>query len=121
VIGEQGFLGLYTSGVYTERPDMIPLLRKKVANIRRRSRLDPHGFDGKILAHVLASHPRDELFQSSEDELFATAMGDHADPRAAAHARIPAARSIWAVLHLSRVHAARALQHAVARAAFSSC
>ncbi|HTK99455.1 MAG TPA: NAD-glutamate dehydrogenase [Pseudomonadales bacterium] len=74
VIGEQGFLGLYTSGVYTERPDMIPLLRKKVANIRRRSRLDPHGFDGKILAHVLASHPRDELFQSSEDELFATAM-----------------------------------------------
>ena len=53
---------------------MIPLLRKKVANIRRRSGLDPDGFDGKILAHVLASYPRDELFQSSEDELFANAM-----------------------------------------------
>ena len=74
VIGEQGFLGLYTSTVYTERPDLIPLLRKKVANIRRRSGLDPDGFDGKILAHVLASYPRDELFQSSEDELFANAM-----------------------------------------------
>ena len=74
VVGEQGFLGLYTSNVYTERPDQIPLLRKKVANIRRRSGLDPDGFDGKILAHVLASYPRDELFQSSEDELFANAM-----------------------------------------------
>ena len=74
VIGEQGFLGLYTSTVYTERPDLIPLLRKKVANIRRRSGLDPDGFDGKILAHVLASYPRDELFQSSEEELFANAM-----------------------------------------------
>jgi glutamate dehydrogenase len=74
VIGEQGFLGLYTSTVYTERPDQIPLVRRKVANIRRRSGLDPNGFDGKILAHVLASYPRDELFQCSEDELFAHAM-----------------------------------------------
>lgn len=74
VVGEQGFLGLYTSNVYTERPDLIPLLRKKVANIRRRSGLDPDGFDGKILAHVLASYPRDELFQSSEEELFMNAM-----------------------------------------------
>ncbi len=74
VVGEQGFLGLYTSNVYTERPDLIPLLRKKVANIRRRSGLDPDGFDGKILAHVLASYPRDELFQSSEEELFSNAM-----------------------------------------------
>ena len=74
VIGEQGFLGLYTSTVYSERPDHIPLVRRKVANIRRRSGLDPDGFDGKILAHVLASYPRDELFQCSEDELFANAM-----------------------------------------------
>ena len=74
VIGEQGFLGLYTSTVYSERPDQIPLVRRKVANIQRRSGLDPDGFDGKILAHVLASYPRDELFQCSEDELFATVM-----------------------------------------------
>ncbi len=74
VIGEQGFLGLYTSTVYSERPDHIPLVRRKVASIRRRSGLDPDGFDGKILAHVLASYPRDELFQCSEDELFANAI-----------------------------------------------
>ena len=34
----------------------------------------PNGFDGKILAQVLATYPRDELFQCSEDELFANAM-----------------------------------------------
>jgi glutamate dehydrogenase len=75
VIGECGFLGMYTSAVYTERPEQIPILRKKIGNIRARSGLDPNGFDGKILTHVLATFPRDELFQSSEDELFATAMG----------------------------------------------
>ncbi len=74
VVGEQGFLGLYISSVYSERPDRIPLLRRKVANIRARSGLDPNGFDGKILAHVLASYPRDDLFQCSEDELFATTL-----------------------------------------------
>jgi glutamate dehydrogenase len=73
VVGEQGFLGLYTSPVYTERPDNIPLLRRKVANVRRRSGLDPRGFDGKVLTQVLASYPRDELFQMSEDELLVTA------------------------------------------------
>ncbi len=74
VVGEQGFLGLYTSTVYSERPDRIPLVRRKVANILARSGLDTNGFDGKILAHVLASYPRDDLFQCSEDELFATAL-----------------------------------------------
>jgi glutamate dehydrogenase len=74
VIGECGYLGMYTSPVYTERPEQIPILRKKIGNIRARSGLDPNGFDGKILMHVLATFPRDELFQSSEDELFATVM-----------------------------------------------
>ncbi len=55
-------------------PAQIPLVRRKVANIQRRSGLDPNGFDGKILAHVLASYPRDELFQCAEDELFANAI-----------------------------------------------
>jgi len=69
VIGELGFLGLYTSPVYTERPERIPVIRTKVANVKARSGLRPDGFDGKVLSQVLASHPRDELFQASEDEL----------------------------------------------------
>jgi glutamate dehydrogenase len=74
VIGEYGLLGLYTSPAYTERPHRIPIIRQKVSNIRARSGLDPRGFDGKVLAHVLDTFPRDELFQTPEDELFTTVM-----------------------------------------------
>ena len=37
--------------------------------------LPPASHDGKALAHILDTYPRDELFQISEDELFATAHG----------------------------------------------
>ena len=39
VIGERRFLGLYTSRVYNERPDEIPLLRRKVDEVLKRFRL----------------------------------------------------------------------------------
>jgi glutamate dehydrogenase len=74
VIGEYGFLGLYTSRVYMEHPDNIPMLRRKVKNVIARSNLDPNGFDGKVLAQVLATYPRAELFEMSEDQLFANAL-----------------------------------------------
>jgi NAD-specific glutamate dehydrogenase len=66
VIGEHGFLGLYTSPIYTERPERIPVVRLKVAHVKARSGLRLDGFDGKTLTQVLASYPRDELFQSTK-------------------------------------------------------
>ncbi len=74
VIGESGFLGLFTSRVYTEHPENIPIINQKVQRLLARSNLRMDGFDGKVLSHVLATHPRDELFQASEDELFGTVM-----------------------------------------------
>ncbi|XOV85558.1 MAG: NAD-glutamate dehydrogenase [bacterium] len=74
VIGETGFLGLYTSRVYMESPEHIPVVRHKVSNVMQRSGLDPSGFDGKVLRQVLATYPRDELFQITETELFETTM-----------------------------------------------
>lgn len=74
VIGEVGFLGLYTSRVYKEFPERIPHVRKKVSRVMRESGLDPHGFDGKVLAEILTTFPRDELVQSSEQDLYETAM-----------------------------------------------
>jgi glutamate dehydrogenase len=75
VTGEHGFFGLYTSRVYLERPERIPVVRRKVSGVVERSGLDPAGFDGKVLNQVLATFPKDELFQISEDELLNTAMG----------------------------------------------
>ncbi|NOX51157.1 MAG: NAD-glutamate dehydrogenase [Gammaproteobacteria bacterium] len=74
VVGEFGFLGLYTSRVYLEHPSTIPVVRLKVGHVIATSDLDPSGFDGKVLAQVLATYPRDELFQIDEGELFKNAM-----------------------------------------------
>lgn len=72
VVGEHRFLGLYTSPVYTLSPTQIPVIRKKVAAVISRAGFDPVSHKGKDLAHVLDAFPRDELFQSSTDELYAT-------------------------------------------------
>ncbi|MDY0882262.1 NAD-glutamate dehydrogenase [Dongia soli] len=75
VAGERLFAGLFTSIAYNRSPWQIPLLRRKVENITRRAGFDPDSHDGKALAHILDTYPRDELFQSAEDELMETALG----------------------------------------------
>jgi glutamate dehydrogenase len=75
VVGERRFLGLYTHEAYQARPDDIPILRRKVAAVLERAGF-PHGsHNEKALVEILDTHPRDELFQISEDDLFKVAMG----------------------------------------------
>jgi glutamate dehydrogenase len=69
------FVGLFTSEAYSSSPRTIPLLRRKEAHILARAGLAPESHDGKALLHILETFPRDELFQITEDELFATASG----------------------------------------------
>ena len=73
--GERRFVGLFTSGAYSRRPSDIPLLRLKVANVAAHAGFAPASHDGKALTHILDNFPRDELFQISEDDLCATALG----------------------------------------------
>ncbi|MDE2461802.1 MAG: NAD-glutamate dehydrogenase, partial [Gammaproteobacteria bacterium] len=56
-------------------PRDIPVLRQKVKEILQRSQLPSSSHDLKALLHILETFPRDELFQSTTDELFAAAMG----------------------------------------------
>ena len=74
VIGERALVGLFTSGVYTDSPRSIPLLRKRFDAIVERAGFLRGGFDDKVLRQVLATFPREELFQSTPDELFETAL-----------------------------------------------
>ncbi|WP_404369358.1 NAD-glutamate dehydrogenase [Marinobacter sp.] len=74
VIGERRFLGLYTSRVYHERPDEIPLLRRKVKAVLERSGFLKEDYAGKELDQILTMYPRDELFQIERDELYRTAL-----------------------------------------------
>jgi glutamate dehydrogenase len=73
--GERRFVGLFTSGAYSRRPSDIPLLRLKVEHVLERAGFARNSHDGKALAHILDSFPRDELFQIGEEELFDTALG----------------------------------------------
>jgi glutamate dehydrogenase len=75
VVGLRLFLGLFTSLAYSSSPRTIPLLRKKVRITMERAGVAAASHDGKALAHILDTYPRDELFQIGEDELYETAIG----------------------------------------------
>ena len=75
VNGEDRFLGLFTSTAYSANPADIPLLRRKVADVVERAGLSPGSHAGKALINILETYPRDELFQTSADELLDTAVG----------------------------------------------
>ena len=75
VCGEDRFLGLFTSTAYSANPADIPLLRRKVADVVARAGLAPGSHAGKALINILATYPRDELFQTGTDELLRTATG----------------------------------------------
>jgi len=70
VCGEVRFLGLFTYSVFTMSPQQIPLLRKKVDYVVKRTGLDTQGYYGKNLMRVIENFPKEELFQSNEETLF---------------------------------------------------
>jgi glutamate dehydrogenase len=72
LIGQHRFIGLYTSSVYTMNPKYIPILRRKVRAVMEMSNMDWAEHETRELARVLELYPRDELFQSSIVDLYAT-------------------------------------------------
>ncbi|MEX2453265.1 MAG: NAD-glutamate dehydrogenase [Rhodospirillaceae bacterium] len=74
-VGHRMFIGLFTSSVYNQAVDRIPVIRQKVRRVLDRSGFSPSSHDGKSLLHILETLPRDELFQIGERELRETALG----------------------------------------------
>ncbi|MFV8816466.1 NAD-glutamate dehydrogenase [Haliea sp. E17] len=72
LVGLHRFIGLYTSSVYTMHPRFIPILRRKVHAVLEKSNSDWAEHESRELARVLELYPRDELFQSSVEELYHT-------------------------------------------------
>ncbi|SFX60677.1 NAD-glutamate dehydrogenase [Marinospirillum alkaliphilum] len=75
IIGEQRFMGLYTSAVYNQTPRDIPVLRQKVRAVMERIGMVPSTHNGRQLMQLLDVYPRDDLFQIDLDELTSTALG----------------------------------------------
>lgn len=74
-VGEYRFFGLYTSRIEQMNPEQIPLVRRKTQRIAEQIGFEPMSHDGKMLRHILDTHPSEELFYSSEEELRDTVIG----------------------------------------------
>ncbi len=74
-IGAHRFLGLFSYEAYSASPRAIPVLRHKIDYVTRHAGVRPGSNRAKNLAYILETFPRDELFQSSEEELLETVMG----------------------------------------------
>lgn len=74
VIGGIRFMGLFTSIVYIETPNNIPIIRRKLDMIRSMANYAKGSHSYKELDRILEVYPRDELFQSDVEQLHRTAV-----------------------------------------------
>ena len=111
VVGEQRFLGLFSSAAYTESVTRIPLLREKVRTVMHAGRLRPaqprrQGADG---------HPRELPARRAVPHLGRRARPDRAGrdvrPRASPAAALRPPRHLRPLRLRARLPAPRPLQH----------
>ncbi len=69
VVGERRFIGLFTSGAYSEKADRIPILRKKLDRILEDSGVAEGSHDYKEIHTIFNSLPKEELFLTSSEEI----------------------------------------------------
>ncbi len=74
-VGEVRFVGLFTAEAYDQPASAVPLIREKVANVLTRADMPAGSHNEKRLKNIVENHPRDELFQMTEDDLLAEALG----------------------------------------------
>ncbi|GAB1256988.1 NAD-glutamate dehydrogenase GdhB [Aurantivibrio plasticivorans] len=74
VCGESRFKGLYTAEVYNDSPTAIPIISDKVGYVFSKAGLEVDSHTGKMLKQILETFPRDELFQSTPEELYDVAI-----------------------------------------------
>src|ERR1041385_7412168 len=75
LIGEDRFLGLFTSAAYSRSVREIPMLRLKAKRAIESAGLDPRSHNGKAFVDILETFPRDEFFQITDAQLFEIARG----------------------------------------------
>ncbi|KKC31458.1 NAD-glutamate dehydrogenase [Devosia psychrophila] len=69
-LGELRIVGLFTAQAQATPHTDVPIIRRKIAEVMRKSGVDPLGHDGRTLLSALDSYPRDELFQIGVEQLF---------------------------------------------------
>ena len=106
--GEVRFIGLFTAQAYEEPASAVPLVRRKLEQVLARASQLPGSHNEKRLKNVLATYPRDELFQMSAEDLLRISQGIvhlYDRPRVRLFPRIdPFDRFISVLLFLPRDH-----------------
>lgn len=72
--GELRIIGQFTSQALATPHTEVPIIRRKIAEVMRKSGVNPLGHDGRALLSALDSYPRDELFQIGVDQLYEFAI-----------------------------------------------
>jgi glutamate dehydrogenase len=72
--GEVRFVGLFTAEAYDKPAYEVPLIRAKLEAVLNASGVLPGSHNEKRLKNIVENHPRDELFQMSNDDLLATSL-----------------------------------------------
>jgi len=75
VVGEDRFIGLFGSAYYTNSALNLPLIGAKVNDVCDSSGFAKGSHAYKSLINILETYPRDEILQSSTDELLTNVLG----------------------------------------------
>src|SRR5690606_35080604 len=75
VIGEDRFIGWYSSSFYNDSVREIPLVGDKVRRVIEASEFAPNSHAAKALLNILETYPRDEIAQASESDLLEVGLG----------------------------------------------
>lgn len=75
VVGEARFVGLFTAEAYHRMAREVPLIRRKVRRVLERAGKIPGTHSEKKLRSIVETFPRDELFQTEEDDLLQISLG----------------------------------------------
>ncbi|MGQ4275895.1 NAD-glutamate dehydrogenase [Pseudidiomarina sp. E22-M8] len=75
VIGEDRFIGLYSSSFYNNSARDVPLVSEKVKRVMDASGFASNSHAAKALLNILETYPRDEVVQASEDDLLEVGVG----------------------------------------------
>ncbi|MCM2681161.1 NAD-glutamate dehydrogenase [Echinimonas agarilytica] len=75
VIGEHRFIGLYSSALYNNSAQHVPLLKTKLDQVMGMSGLIKGSHAYKALLNIIETYPRDELIQATQQELLEVGVG----------------------------------------------
>lgn len=75
VVGEDRFIGLFSSSFYNNSAADVPVLKSKIRRVLEMSDFAKGTHAYKAVLNILETYPRDELVQAQDRELLEVAMG----------------------------------------------